>query len=196
MNFQLELRRHIALRGSRAADVFWRKQLDYLGSVIGARQSARDQVDDAQAEALVAGVMCEFVIRAWRTFRGQSEAELRGFLRGILLHQEATATRHARIEGDLVHYAGLQQPEPVESTEAAAGDPMGEPGRAPQELTSDDLRFLARLTANKIIQQDAALEMGTSESTLSRKLLRLRKTVSRLTPEERDQLELWLRRGP
>ncbi|MGK0220681.1 MAG: DNA-directed RNA polymerase specialized sigma24 family protein, partial [Planctomycetota bacterium] len=169
MSFQLELRRHIALRECSAADAFWREQIAYLGTVIGARQSEHGRPNAAQADELVAGVLCEFVTRAWRTFRGQTEAQLRGFLRGILLHHEANAARKERIDGDLVHYAGLEQDASTESLDA----PMqGEKGPVPRELSPDDLRFLARLSANNLVQQDVAQEMGTSSSTVSRRLLR------------------------
>lgn len=192
MSFQMELRSHIALRDCETADAFWRQQIEYLGTVIGARQAGRGQLDDAQADELVAGVLCEFVTRAWRTFRGETEAELRGFLRGILLHHEANAARRERIEGDLVHYAGLEQTGPLDEPTSGVQD---EQALGPKELSADDLRFLARLTANNLVQQDVAQELGTSSSTVSRRLSRLRRTVSQLSQEERDRLELWLRRG-
>lgn len=192
MSFQRELRSHIALRDSVSADTFWRQQIKYLGTVIGARQSGRGRRDEAQADELVAGVLCEFVTRAWRTFRGETEAELRGFLRGILLHHEASTARRERIEGDLVHYAGLEQSSPTDGPSTIIPNEQA-PG--PRELSADDLRFLARLTANNLVQQDVAQEMGTSSSTVNRRLLRLRRTVSQLSQKERHRLELWLRRG-
>ena len=194
--FQHSLRRHIALRESDEADRFWRRQIEYLQAVVHARQANRGRFDPSRAEELVAQAMAELVTNAWRTFQGSSEAELRAFLRGILLHRESDEQRRLRQDEDLAYRRGTDQVSEAWPPPADEGELPGFPELAPppRELGEDDLQFLARLTAHNLCQQDLARELGTSESTVSRRYARIRREAGRLEDLERDRFEAWLRR--
>lgn len=188
------LRRILADRHSPEAAALFQTLLDFVERRVAyqARTRCRGLLAEADQEEVIGDVLFQLMEGALMRFRGQTMAELHGFVRTMT---DRTAIRRAqRRLRERETVADLRDAQDATWARRSHTGPDDQVDfGAPSPLDETDQQYLRELIAAGS-KAELARNQGVSRAAVTQRIARIRARIAALTPPRRAAHEAWLQR--
>lgn len=188
--FNQRLRNIVADRHSPEAAAFYQLLLKYVHRrVITVARTCGGRLSESRQEELAADVLLQLMQGALARFRGDSMAELYGFVRTIADRSTWRAIRRMERERDLLRNAGTELLEDWSAPESRPDRHLELVPDSPLSETDQEYLRNLLLAGSKA---ELARQAGVSRAAVTQRVQRIRARIEALAPGQRMAHEVWL----